>query len=540
MTLTTVFSHARRCAVVAAFALMSACGLFLSEEDQLKRALDARTQGDFRAASIDLKSLLEKNPQHREARFNLGLVTLDMGDAAAAARDLERAQKDGIAAERVVEPLSRAYLAQGETDKALSLVDAELAKTNATLDAATQAARVKLLLLRGQISLAKRDLPGAKQSYEAALALEPKNVRALLGMVGVIDGTEGAQAAMAVADRAIEAGPNEPSAYLARAALYMRLRDTAAAASAFQKASELATAPTQRNELLTSLGGLTQAQLLLNQKDEALKTSARMMELAPNARLSRYTRGQALAQTGDLDKARELLEQNLAGGEDLLSRLMLGAIDLQQGKLAQAEMHLSSVVASAPDNVEARQLLAQARLRQAKPTEALDTILPAVADDKGKSSVELLTLAAQASLAAGKTKEGVALLKRSAEQNPQSSRAQLDLAAGYLAAGQADQALAVLGGVELEADLPYRIGEILFLEADEAGADGGSFGDDKALSFFKGACGAKGDGLSDGRFGGFEGLGEFEIEEGGFREGEGFGGRFDFFRLGAALLGFEG
>jgi putative PEP-CTERM system TPR-repeat lipoprotein len=445
--------------------VLSGCGLFLSEKAQLERAQEAQKRGDLRAAAIDLKSLLEKHPNNRDARFTLGLVDLQAGDGVAAVRELERARTDGIPQERVAEPLARAYMTTGEFDKALAVIDDEIEKakstTNPALSAATTAHNdpALYLRLRGETLFAKHNLPDSRKSFEEALKIAPNDTRALIGLATVVEALEGAEAALAVADRAVSVAPNDASVHAARGTLLMQLRRLSDASLAFAKAVEL-TDPAHKTELAAALAGLAQAQLAQGQIVEALDSTARMQKLAPNLPLTRYMRAYALAQDGKLDEAQELLTQNLAQAGDMRSRMLLGAVNLMQGRLAQAEMHLSSVVASAPNNTEARQMLAQVRLRQSKPEEALEVLLPALGGDSA-ANAGMLALAGQASLAAGKTKEGVALLKRNAEAHPQNEQAQLDLAAGYLAAGQADQALAALGGSAEKTQSPSNTPESL-------------------------------------------------------------------------------
>jgi len=109
-------------------------------------------------------------------------------------------------------------------------------------------------------------------------------------------------------------------------------------------------------------------------------------------------------------------------------------------------MYLASAVAAVPGNALARQLLAEARLRQAKPGDALDVLAPAIAssDSGGQVDANLLSLAARASVAAGKPGQGVEYLQRSVEAQPDNLDAKLDLAAGYIAAGLPGKALAEL------------------------------------------------------------------------------------------------
>jgi putative PEP-CTERM system TPR-repeat lipoprotein len=433
----------RVCAAIALATLLVACGLFVDEAKLLARAQEAHQKGDLRAAAIDLKKLLQDNPKSLEARLELGIVDLETGDATTAIRELERVRAEGMASNRVAEPLARAYQSLKKYDEALKILDEAIAGPVAAGDAKNRAAYLRM---RGDIHLAKQSYAEARNDFEASLVEQPLDVRSMLGLVAVAEATEGPKAALAMVEKVIEKVPNEPLAHIVHGGHLIQARQPQAAVTAFQKALELADKPGGgRMELLSALSGLSQAQIASGQIEEALKTTERMEKFAPNVPLVRFARAYALAQHGEFEAARALLEQNVAKSDDPRSQMLLGAINISLGRYAQAEMQLSAIVAASPSNAEARQLLAQARLHQSKPSDALDTLLPAISNDANASS-SLLALAGQASLASGKIKEGVALLKRNVDAHPEDITVQLDLAAGYLAAGQSDQALAVLGG----------------------------------------------------------------------------------------------
>ena len=63
---------------------------------------------------IELKKVLQNNPDNRDARLLLGEVSLLTGEAAAAEKELRRAQELGIPREKLIIPLGRALLAQGQ------------------------------------------------------------------------------------------------------------------------------------------------------------------------------------------------------------------------------------------------------------------------------------------------------------------------------------------------------------------------------------------------------------------------------------------
>src|SRR5262249_23687075 len=96
---------------------------FVSDGSRMERAAQLRTQGDYKAAAIELKKVLQRNPDNPDARFLLGDVSLLTGEAAAAEKELRRAQDLGVAADKVAIPLGRALLIQGRFDKALEELD---------------------------------------------------------------------------------------------------------------------------------------------------------------------------------------------------------------------------------------------------------------------------------------------------------------------------------------------------------------------------------------------------------------------------------
>src|SRR5438105_5850979 len=76
-------------------------------------------QRDFNASVIQLKNVLQKTPQNGEARYLLGLASLEQGDAVSAQIELDKAAALGFALDEVKLALARTALAKGEPDKLL-------------------------------------------------------------------------------------------------------------------------------------------------------------------------------------------------------------------------------------------------------------------------------------------------------------------------------------------------------------------------------------------------------------------------------------
>src|SRR5471032_3661434 len=93
---------------------ISACQRWQSNEQLLARARQYQQQGQDRAAVIELKNVLQKDPRHGEARTLLGQIYLDQGDVLSAEKELRRAQSLGVGRELILPALGRTLLLQGE------------------------------------------------------------------------------------------------------------------------------------------------------------------------------------------------------------------------------------------------------------------------------------------------------------------------------------------------------------------------------------------------------------------------------------------
>src|SRR3990167_9352632 len=76
-------------------AAIAGCGAPSDTQSLIAKAQEYRQKGDDMAAIIELKNLLQKNPDHAQARYLLGLAYLRAGDEASAEAELRRALKLG-------------------------------------------------------------------------------------------------------------------------------------------------------------------------------------------------------------------------------------------------------------------------------------------------------------------------------------------------------------------------------------------------------------------------------------------------------------
>jgi len=449
--------------VVASGAMLAGCSA--DPDELLERAQRNLDAGDFRAASIDLKSLLQKDPQNSEGRLALGVASLESGDPEGAVRELELARDLGVAQERLAVPMARSLLASRRYDDTLRIVD--------PAQAPTEAERIQYFVLRGDAHLGANRPAEARAEFASALALDAKDVAARLGLASASLQTLGFDAAKREIDVALGLAPKDPRVHLLLATLYLRDRQFEAAAQAFDATARLVENGDSPARLVASLAGLVEAQLALGRAEDAQATIQRLEALAPNSGVTLYLRARAAFLKGEYDSARSDLERILAhDAGNRPAQLMLGAVNYASGNLGQADMHLSAVLAADPENNFARRLLAESRLRQRKPKEALSVL-----ESKGSGQPENamnLALAGLARVQAGDLDVGLQYLERGTATGGGDPGTVIQLAAGYMAAGRTETAIRILDSLKAEGAMSYRR-DLLLITAqlrsgDRAGA----------------------------------------------------------------------
>src|SRR6056297_3561328 len=99
-----------RALILVLVASTAAYGLALTNEARLERAQEAYEAGDYRAAIIDLRNVLQQEPENRAARVLLGRAAIRQGDPATAEKELRRALDLGEPLPRVAVDLGQAML----------------------------------------------------------------------------------------------------------------------------------------------------------------------------------------------------------------------------------------------------------------------------------------------------------------------------------------------------------------------------------------------------------------------------------------------
>ena len=354
--------------LLCASLLVSGCGL-ASGRSGLDAGLKYQASGQYRAAYIEAKKVLQRDNKNGDAWLLLGQASLLLGDPQSALNDLQNAQANGVAEARWAIPMGRALLVTHQYDKLL--------ETLSPAKPFEPKVKVRADVLRGDAYFGLKQLDQAKQSYQAALALEPKDPGALVGLAKLTSAD--ADAAGNYVQQALVAAPENPQALVMRGDLAFDRGNFVDAEADYQKVLGLKHPDWLPQERFYTLSRLANVQAQQNRLDQALATIQTLEKMSPRQPYPHYLRAVVLYKQGQLDDAVSELQQVLqASPDNAQAQMLMGTINYAQGNYGQAEMALSNVMGVDPKNVEARKLLALTFYREGRSRQALDTLRPAL------------------------------------------------------------------------------------------------------------------------------------------------------------------
>jgi putative PEP-CTERM system TPR-repeat lipoprotein len=411
---------------------VSGCDLFVSEQARFDRATAAWSQGDLRTARIELKKLLEKNPNRADAWLLLGQVSLRGGTPAAGEAELRRASELGAPADEVVVPLGEALLSQGLFDQAVTALEPSAVR-NASK-------RLDVLELRAEALIALGRAAEAAQTNREVLAQRPNSLAARIGLAQVEQSTGNAPAAEAYVREALATDPSYAPGWLAKGLLDLhagRDRDAEDALARSLSVGSLRTA-----QEFAARTGLAESQWRQGKSGPALDTVTKLLEFAPQHPQPKYMRALIAYGAGDYDTAKRYLQEVVRGRPDhRAAAFLLGATHYAQGELEQASVYLKSALTTDAESMPVRKLLAATNLKRKRPQDAIAALAPLA--DRSKDS-GALALLGEASLLTGDSRTGLFYLERALAASPQDVPLQLQAATAYVTTGHLDQAIELL------------------------------------------------------------------------------------------------
>ena len=427
--------------------LVAACGqLGMTDDERLQRAQNYEQTGDLRSAGIELRQLLQQNPDHAEGRLALGVVSLELGDIATARAELARSRDLGVDPARLRIPMARLTLAEGDYARVLETLaaDDELPESTDT--------QAELLLLRGEALAALGQFDQAIGAFERVLALNPDLALAHAGIASVQSARGDPQGARQSLERALDLNPKAHQAWHLLGDLERAEGRAVEAELAYGQAIEHARLP-YLYHLKRALTRMSLQDIAGMQQDLAA-----MQRLGRNHPATAYVQGLVHFQNADYTDAQTSFQESLNRNPNFQPAVFfLGATHLAQQQWRQAERQLQDYLRAHPDSDDAARLLAQAQLGTGDVGRAEALLLSVLG--RNPDDVLALNLIGNVYLARGEHQEGIGHLRRVAALQPSDPASRVSLAMGLLDAGEGSEGLIELraaldeaeGSLEMEA-----------------------------------------------------------------------------------------
>ena len=405
---------------------LAACGHNDSPEQLVADATKYRQKGDQKAAVIQLKNALQKKPDDADARFLLGSIYNDTGDALSAEKEIRRAMELGMAKAKTVPQLARSLMAQGKYQKALD-----------ELNAAGPLQDVAAEVTRGDAYTALGKPAEAKAAYEQAIKLSPDAPLALIGLAKIAYFNKDIEGASRLVDQAIAKNPQSTEALVAKADLLRAQNKNDEALAAYDAALKI------KPDHVQNRIGLANLDISMRRYDEAAKEIETARKIAPAAPVVNYTQALLDFSQNKNKPALEAIQQVLkVAPEHMPSVLLAGAIQYALGANEQAEQYVKRYMEANPGNAYASKLLASIMLKNNDPQRALSVLNPAM--QQAQSDPQLLSLAGESYMRSKDFPKATEYFEKASALSPQAPMIRTALGMSKLAQGENASGMAEL------------------------------------------------------------------------------------------------
>lgn len=402
----------RHFAPILLVAALAACGQ-RSEQDLIAAAQKRMEQKDAAGAVIELKNLLQQNPDNATGRYLLGKALLEGGDLAGAEIELRRAWDLGAPRDELAPLLAQTMLKSGQSRKLIDdYADLSLADPKA------------MSVLQQQLALAflaQGSLPEAKAAAARALQLTPEDEDAIIVSARTKLAAGFPDEAVVALDKLLLSKPKAAKALLLKGEVMLARGKPAEAEPLLTRALEADPGSFDARSLLVRLAFGRQ------QVDAAAKLVDELPPALAKKPQGRFLQAQVALAKGDAAKAKELALPLLKLMPNYLPLLRLASGAHQQlGELADAENLLNQAAKLAPEDPALRRQFAGLQLQRRAPAKTLETLRPVL--ESGKADAETLLLAGKAQLMEGNFEEADKAFGAAAKLRPDDPKTSAALA----------------------------------------------------------------------------------------------------------------
>lgn len=414
--------------------LMSACDSSsnMSDAEHFAKARDLHAGGNDKAAMVEARNALQKNPKNVDARVLLAEIYLAQGAGKQAQNELEIAIQRGASAARLKLPLARASLLQSNFDQAASQAKVTLATSPDD--------RAALMEVEARARVGMRQYDAACKLFDDARAADPKFVKAYWGSAACAAGKRNSERARAIIDEAIRIDPNDSASWVVLGDINRVDRKFDEAEKSYGKSIEL------KKTNVDALLGRALVYAETNRLPEAEADLNTLSGVYKGHPLASHIVGMVRYKQRRYPEAKTAFETTLTTAPTYFpSILWLGLTNYVQGNYEVAAKQLNQYVSLVPDAPKVRALLALTRAR-------IGGVQQAEIDlgELGKLKIDdpqTLALIGETHTFLGNPTAGSQFLARAVELSPDASDTRVNLASSLLEKNDVAGAIAQLQSV---------------------------------------------------------------------------------------------
>lgn len=464
-------------------ALQSGCGG--AEARKLKymeRGQSYLAQGNYEKARIELRNVLQIEPDNALALYLSGEVAEKLNDYRTAAGMYQAAIDADPNHRAAIARLAKLFLFAGAADRALQLVEPALAKGEDS----------QLLTVRGAARIQSGDAEGGLSDARRAVEVDPDNSDAIALLAATYRRSAKNDEALTLLREAVKRHPDDSALRLVLAQLYVQLEDRGSAETELTELVRLnpkehkyryqlahfylgqknvdraervlrdaiAVEP-DASELKLALSDFLATQRSRQQAERELRA---FIAAEPDRAELRMGLGGFYERGGQLEQAeatyRDIIARERKEAPVLAVRNRIAAIKIGQGKLDDAQALLVEVLDENPRDNEALVLRANIAMAQRNAVAAIGD-LRAVLRDQPTSSAILRALA-RAHAQNGDPALAEENLRAAVQYNPGDVDAHIELGAFLAQQGKSEQAITLLAQVANDAPQSMPAREALF------------------------------------------------------------------------------
>jgi putative PEP-CTERM system TPR-repeat lipoprotein len=419
-------SRATICAALLVSALPG-CRRAPDSESLLMEAQQYRQSGETRAAIIQLKNALQKEPDNAKARALLGEVYLDSGDPLSAEKELRMARALGAKPAEIVPLLGKAMLMLGQAEQVLKEIKPDPASPD----------QPEIIALRAHAHLAAGDTEQARSLFEQILKKQPGFAEALLGLARIALAASQPDQAATLVEQALAKSPDHIDSLRLKGDLLRRQKNNDGAREAYTQILRL------RPDHTRARIDLANMDIDAGQFPRARSEIEAARKNAPNSVLVIHAQALLDFREGMPKAALDSLQKLLSAAPNHMpSLLLMSAVQMALGSPEQAEHYVLSFLQANPKHAYASKILASLMIEKGKPDAALEIVKPLLKADP--EDMELLTLAGEAQMRARRYGQAAEYFQKASDLSPKTASLHTALAVSRLGMGENDRAIAEL------------------------------------------------------------------------------------------------